>query len=116
MRLTCAAVHSASSPADSVQGGDELAQYIASGPLLEVCGISASSISSNLAEWKKLGDRLADQLGFNAQCLDEVQRCVVGCDAEPRVSEKKQQTNRSEQLLCWQANSTHVSYRDRILG
>lgn len=62
---------------------EQLAQYISTGPLLAVCGISPESVASNMAQWKRLGDRLAQQLDFDAQNLDDVQRCVVGCRGGP---------------------------------
>lgn len=40
------------------------AGYILQGPLLGSCGISEAEVSSELANWSRLGARLAKQLQF----------------------------------------------------
>lgn len=55
----------------------EIAEYIATGPLLESCGLSAASVHSRAAEWLRLGQRMAVQLGFDHDHLDAVQKLRI---------------------------------------
>lgn len=48
--------------------------YICQGPLLAATGITPQQVQQDLPTWQKLGQRLAEQLGFDHQALDEVQR------------------------------------------
>lgn len=66
------AQHAALTSADQ-----ELAEYIRQGPLLHSCGISPDSIVDDFSKWRILGDRLAFQLGFDANNLDNVQRLRI---------------------------------------
>ena len=51
-----------------------IAEYIVTGPLLGSCGLSAESVHANAAEWLRLGQRMAVQLGFDHDNLDAVQK------------------------------------------
>lgn len=55
----------------------DLLDYICSGPLLEACGLSPDSVSADIATWERLGRRLAQQLGFEHDAMDDVQRLRV---------------------------------------
>lgn len=49
------------------------AEYILKGPLLETCGLGAEHVRQNLIRWHTLGQRLAQQLGFDHSALDDIQ-------------------------------------------
>lgn len=53
------------------------AEYIASGPLLSLCGLEQSAVLSNIDEWIRLGDVIIQILNFpSREDLDDIQRCV----------------------------------------
>jgi hypothetical protein len=52
--------------------------YICQGPLLEPCGLTPDGVAAQLPTWERLGRRLAQQLGFDHDAMDDVQRCARG--------------------------------------
>ncbi|KAI8466130.1 MAG: hypothetical protein J3K34DRAFT_454677 [Monoraphidium minutum] len=62
-------------PGAAVQAG--LEEFIAAGPLLRVCGLGPDHVAEHRATWECLGRRLAEQLGFDHDAMDDVQRLRV---------------------------------------
>ncbi len=53
------------------------AEYIASGPLLSLCGLDEATVLGNIDEWLRLGDFISNYLGFpTREKLDAIQRWV----------------------------------------
>lgn len=78
-----AVVHNTSNPStkaalkSSLSVHSSLADYICSGPLLKVCGISQSDVQREIETWERLGRRLAVQLKFDHDNMDNIQRLRV---------------------------------------
>lgn len=53
------------------------ADYILTGPLLDTCGLGAEHVKQHFDRWQTLGDRLADQLGFDKQNLSDVEKLRI---------------------------------------
>lgn len=72
---TVSLVACAGPPGAAVQ--TSLEEYIASGPLLDVCGLTPEDVVRDIGTWEKLGRRLAQQLGFDHDDMDPVQKLRV---------------------------------------
>jgi hypothetical protein len=71
------AADAALASAGTTPRGDQLAEYVAAGPIAAVMGLTAAAVSKALPTWQRLGDKLATQLKLDPSALTPAQWCAA---------------------------------------
>ncbi|GBF88798.1 hypothetical protein Rsub_01699 [Raphidocelis subcapitata] len=64
-------------PPGSTAVQSDLLDFICAGPLLDACGLAPDAVAADFAAWERLGRRMAQQLGFDHDGMDDTQRLRV---------------------------------------